>query len=510
MSTQNGTHVYDGPVRGTTEAPLRMPRFRMPYDKESERDLLGCIIFKPELIDEHELSEDHFYDVGHKVIFKRMREIDSSQGSIDASSLLAELRRHNEIEIMGGAAELARILNDMPVSAQHGNYHATNVKSYWMQRQLMVATIDILEIATNKELAVMDRIERAESRMFAVGSEGGITRRTMVRLADITEESVADIISRRTRGATIDIPTGMAADHSTAGLRRKELYVMAARPGVGKTSYALQACTHAAREGVQVLFVSLEMSRVELIDRLISNLASVSLTQIRNGTFRADHETDIHNAAHVIRGIPITIEDSSTLDLAGLSSVCRRWARQVPQGHRPGIICVDYLQLITPEKTGGRRDKSRQEEVAESSRRLKSLARELDVAILCLAQVNRNSGEANRAPKLHELRESGAIEQDADVVAFLYRPEKKTSGHQSAERVQYIIEKNRNGPRSTHELNFTGRFCRFEDAATEEQEASTGTYQGPSTWGQDRAANDFGNDSLGSDDDFDSHDPYRQ
>lgn len=506
----NGQNTQQAREQAQRRTQRVIASLTLPHDRDAEVAMVGCLMLNPNLIDELQLRDGDFYHTDTKTLFGRICRIDAEIGAerIDPGTMLHELRRHNEMELVGGAANLARTLQAAPAGTALARFYARTLKEQAAERCLLNAANQVYEITQDDSLETNEKIERAEHAIFDVQAQtddNGQTQ-TMRSLSNAVEAVIAEIEARRSTELRVEIPTGLAIDGATGGLRRKEVHVIAARPGVGKTSFAMQVALNAARNGADVLIISLEMSYTELIERLIANTAEISLTQIRNGNIGNEGMGRIHTAAHAVREIPITIEDRATLDILGVASAARRWARR-NNNNQPKLIIIDYLQLIKPERVKGR-DRTRQEEVSEMSRRVKGLARELDVAILLLAQLNRQSAEANRPPKLHDLRESGAIEQDADLVSFLWKAVTTAPGETppATEQVELICEKNRNGPRGNYKLNFTGRFCRFRDAANEQQEAASawtesGTAAGTAAFtdAATRAAGDDTHDSTPDD-----------
>lgn len=430
-----------------------------PWDSEAEHAALGSMLLDPQQIDEVALiiRPDEFFDETNRTICETIFEINESGKPLDIRLLVDRLKSTGKFDKVGGAAKLAKVSGSVP-NAAHSRYYAKIVHDKAMQRWLINAGTETIRDgydAPSNGLSVSETIERCESRIFEV-TERNIGASVDVQdVREILLEAMETIERRRAGDITAGIPTGYRdLDEMLGGLRRKEMVVVGGRPGHGKSAMGMGLALNAAAGGANVLFVSLEMSRQEISERMLASMSQIHLSRLRNGTFRPEQQQRLVEAASRVSTLPIWIDDSPARNMTQIGAMARRHKRR--QGL--DILVIDYLQLVTPEKT---RNANRQEQVAAMSRRCKTLARECDATLMVLAQVNRESEGHNRAPRLSELRESGAIEQDADVVMFIHDPE-------SEERqgiAEIHVAKHRNGPTGMVELVFRRDYTRLEDRA---------------------------------------------
>lgn len=433
-----------------------------PRSLEAERALIGSLLLLPEVCDEVALivrAED-FYDPTHRTIFAHMLSLHESGRQIDPTLLSQTLKDAGQYENVGGAAFLLELSQEVATAA-HAEYYARIVRDKSVLRSLIHASTDIIQESYETGVDARSMLARAEERVFRILDSKGETQVRAIR--DVLHESLARIDARlQQQHAYGGLETGFIDfDELTGGLHNSELVILAARPSMGKTALAINIAEHASiGAGKPVLVVSLEMSSLELGDRLLCSRARVNSHRLRNGQLsREDSQRLIQTAADVSRA-PLYIDDSPSRNMTEIAATARRLKRQGGLS----LVVIDYLQLIEPDNP---RD-PRQEQVARISRRLKGLARELNVPVLCLAQLNRQV-EATRdnRPQLSHLRESGAIEQDADVVAFVHREEFYQSSEEDRERVKgqadLLIRKQRNGPVGDIKLTWLHEFTRFEN-----------------------------------------------
>jgi replicative DNA helicase len=382
---------------------------------------------------------------------------------IDPTLLIQQLKDAGEYELIGGAAYLLE-LGQQVSTAAHAEHYARIVRDKAVLRSLIHAGTDIVHEAYEPGVDARSMLARAEERVFRILDTKGDTQVRSLR--DVLHESLARIDARlQHRHAYGGIETGLIDyDDLTGGLHNSELAILAARPSMGKTALALNIVEHIANDergpGKPVLVVSLEMSSLELGDRLLCARSRVNSHRLRNGTITAEESRKLVQTAAEVSRAPLFIDDSPSRNMTEIAATARRLKRQ----EKLALVVIDYLQLVEPDNP---RD-PRQEQVARISRRLKGLARELDVPVLCLAQLNRQV-EATRdnRPQLSHLRESGAIEQDADVVMFVHREEFYQSTDEDRERVKgqadLLIRKQRNGPTGDVKLTWLHEFTRFEN-----------------------------------------------
>ena len=436
-----------------------------PRSTEAERALIGSLLLLPEACDEVALlvRPDDFYDAAHRAIFGHMLALHEGGRQIDPMLLGQLLKDAGQYENVGGAAFLLELSQEVSTAA-HAEYYARIVRDKAVLRSLIHASTDIIHDAYETGVDARTMLARAEERVFAILDSKGDTKVRAIR--EVLHESLARIDARMQHQHTYGgLETGFIDfDELTGGLHDSELVILAARPSMGKTALAINIAEHISIDGhgagKPVLVVSLEMSSLELGDRLLCSRARVNSHRLRNGQLsKEDSGRLIQTAADVSRA-PLYIDDSPSRNMTEIAATARRLKRQ----EGLALIVIDYLQLIEPDNP---RD-PRQEQVARISRRLKGLARELSLPVLCLAQLNRQV-EATRdnRPQLSHLRESGAIEQDADVVAFIHREEFYQSNEEDRERVKgqadLLIRKQRNGPIGEIKLTWLHEYTRFEN-----------------------------------------------
>jgi replicative DNA helicase len=436
-----------------------------PRSIEAERAVIGSLLLLPEACDEVALiirAED-FYDDAHRTIFSHMLALHEDGQRIDPMLLGQRLKDAGRYEAVGGAAFLLELTQEVATAA-HAEYYAHIVRDKAVLRSLIHASTDIIQEAYDTGADPRETLAKAEARVFGILDTKGDTQVRTVR--DVLHESLARIDARiQHQHAYGGLETGFIDyDELTGGLHNSELAILAARPSMGKTALAVNIAEHIAVDehgpGKAVLVVSLEMSALELGDRLLCSRARVNSHRLRNGQINSDDSRRLIQTASTVSRAPLFIDDSPSRNMTEISATARRLKRQ----ENLALIVIDYLQLIEPDNS---RD-PRQEQVARISRRLKGLARELNIPVLCLAQLNRQV-EATRdsKPQLSHLRESGAIEQDADVVMFVHREEFYQTNEEDRERVRgqadLMIRKQRNGPTGDIKLTWLHEFTRFEN-----------------------------------------------
>ncbi len=449
------------PRKGVSELLERQP----PRSLEAERAVIGSLLLLPEACDEVALiiRPEDFYDDAHRAIYSHMLTLHDEGKQIDHLLLCQMLRDAGQYESVGGAAYLLELSQEVTTAA-HAEYYARIVRDKAVLRSLIHVSTDIINESFDTTVDAREMLARAEQQVFGILDSKG---ESQVRpLRDILHDSLARIDARMQRQhACGGLETGLIDfDDLTGGLHGSELVILAARPSMGKTALAMNIAEHIALDErgprQPVLMVSLEMSSLEVGDRLLCSRARVNSHRLRNGQISAeDSRRLIETAADISRG-PLFIDDSPSRNMTEISATARRLKRQ----EGLGCIIVDYLQLIDPDNT---RD-PRQEQVARISRRLKGLARELNVPVLCLAQLNRQvESTRDNKPQLSHLRESGAIEQDADVVMFVHREEFYQTNQEDRDAVkgqaELLIRKQRNGPTGDIKLTWLHEFTRFEN-----------------------------------------------
>jgi len=433
----------------------------LPNNLDAERSVLGAI-----LLDNHALNaaienlraEDFFLDQ-HRRVFTQMIALGENQQAIDLITLTEELHRKGELEASGGAPYLASLADGMP-KVSNIEHYARIVKEKAILRNLIHATHDIQERAFDGEDGADTVLDNAESAIFALAEDR--VRAGLIPIKDVVRDNFERLEKIFKEGKSITgISTGYGElDKLLSGLQPSELLILAARPSQGKTALALNLAENIAiRAGEPVAIFSLEMSKESLLQRLIASVAQIDAHKFRTGHLSKEDWRRMTEALGSISSAPLWIDDSGSISVLEIGAKARRLMRD--KGLK--LLIVDYLQLITARG----RFNSRQEEVSNISRSLKGLAKELKIPVLVLSQLTRAPEREERGPQLSDLRESGAIEQDADVVMFIYRPNffKVDAAPEERDQADILIAKQRNGPTDKVKFVFRSRLTRFEEAA---------------------------------------------
>ena len=462
-----GSNKQNNSIQQTADILQRQP----PYDLEAERGVLGSILLKPDIIDEvlFVLHKEDFFDEANQKLYGVMYEMHNNAKKIDAMLLVAELKTQNIFEMIGGTKYLAELGGAVP-NAAHAVYYAEIVREKAIYRSLINVGTEILKEAYEQAVDCRALLSQAEQKVFNIADVRG--GQSVSKLDEILHKAMDRMEARMSGEQTEDgVETHFTElDRMMGGFHANELLILAARPSMGKTALAMNIAENVCHLGkAPVLFISLEMSQLELCDRLLCSAAQVNGHKMRNGTISNEDRAKLVEKAGELAIAPLYVDDSPTRTVSEIASAARRIQRN--HEGRLGLIVIDYLQLIEPDNT---RD-PRQEQVARIARRLKGIARDLKVPVLCLAQLNRQpEGSSDHRPKLSHLRESGAIEQDADVVMFIHREEYYRRGEdaeQFAGLAEIIIAKQRNGPVGEIELLWQKEFTRFVDKAPERLQA---------------------------------------
>ncbi len=442
------------------ETTLERP---LPQNLDAERSVLGAI-----LLDNHTLNtaitklkpEDFFLDQ-HRRIFNQMIELGEAQQAIDLVTLSDLLHRKGGLEAAGGAAYLARLVDGVP-RVTNLEHHARIVKEKALLRNLIHSTHSIQQTALEAEEDVDAILDRAEASIFQLAEDR--VPQGLVPMKEVVEQNFDRLERIITEGKRI---TGLATGYSqldnlTSGLQPSELIILAARPSVGKTALALNITENAAlRQNASVAIFSLEMSKESLLMRLLASLAHVDTHKFRTGHLSREDWRGMTHSLGELSQTPLWIDDSGSATVTEIGAKARRLKRD----RGLSLVVIDYLQLIAARG----RFSNRNEEVSSITRGLKGLAKELKIPVLVLSQLTRAPERETRSPQLADLRESGAIEQDADVVLFLHRPNlfKKKGEVTDEERgeTEFKIAKQRNGPVDSIPFVFIGKFTRFEERA---------------------------------------------
>ncbi|MBM3995861.1 MAG: replicative DNA helicase [Planctomycetes bacterium] len=441
-----------------------------PHNRDAERSLLSSMMRDNNIIPEavNLVKADHFYVFGHQKIFEAITKLNDDAGKpADLVTIAEWLTQAKLMDDVGGYGYLAELWDAAP-SAAHYRQYAEIIRQKAIVRNLIHACTELQTEAYDQSQPPGELLDQAERRILEI-AEMGITGDT-ITLHDALQEAWHRLDQRKKQGEHefSGIATGyLDLDNLTAGFQNSELIILAARPSVGKTAFALNIARHVVvEEGLPVLFVSLEQARVELAERLICCQARVDSHRLRRGHLGHDDIEKIHSAGAVLSESHLFIDDTPGQSMLRIAANARRLKKR----HGIRMVMIDYLQLIDPDD----RRESRQEQVAGISRRLKFLARELKVPVVALAQVNRSSEDRqDHRPRLSDLRESGAIEQDADTVLMLHRPDYHEPGQQEG-LVEVIVAKQRNGPTGEVSLMYVKQYMRFENFAVEHSGYSAG------------------------------------
>ena len=437
-----------------------------PQNLDAEKGVLGSLLMNPVVCDDVALilRPDDFYADANRKLFAHMLGMHDDGGRIDTTLLVERLRQAGDLEAIGGTAYLAEVVQSVAVAA-HAEYYARIIRDKATLRALIQVGSEILRDAYDSTVDPREVVSRAEEKVFSVHDQRSSSQ--AVNMHDVLIEAFEHIDQRLEHGGATGLPTGFTdLDSLTGGLHDSELVILAARPSMGKTALATNIAEYVTVESNKAtLFVSLEMARLELAQRMLCSRGRIDGRKFRGGYLSAEDRDKLVESSAKLSTAPLFIDDSPSRTITEIAAGARRLKRKAELG----LVVIDYLQLIEPDNP---RD-PRQEQVAKIARRLKGLARELSVPVLCLAQLNRQAeaGKEGHRPRLSHLRESGAIEQDADVVMFVHREEYFYNSREEAEEAgvagqgELIVSKQRNGPTGVIKLSWLEQHTRFENFA---------------------------------------------
>ena len=473
MATAYRTDAGRAPARVSSEILDRLP----PHNLEAEKGVLGSLLLDPNLCDDVALilrPEDFHADANQRLYAHLLAMHDEGSG-IDATLLLERLRGAGDLEAIGDTAYLAEVVHSVPYAA-NAVYYAEIVRAKATLRALIHVSTEILRDAYEPTHDPRELVSRAEEKIFAVHDLRSTDQITPIH--DLLVEAFDRIDARLEHGEGVGVPSGFKdLDNLTGGLHDSEFVVLAARPSMGKTALATNIAEYVSIEaGVPTLFVSLEMARQELAQRMLCSQGRIDASKFRSGFLSKEDRSKLVEASAKLGKAPLFVDDTPARTCTEIAACARRLKRK----QNLGLIVIDYLQLIQPDDP---RD-PRQEQVAKMARRLKGLARELRIPVLCLAQLNRqaDAGREGHRPRLSQLRESGAIEQDADVVMFVHREEYYCNSREEAQekgvvgQADLIVAKQRNGPTGDIKLLWFEKHTRFESLSQKPYE-EFGEYQ---------------------------------
>jgi len=434
-----------------------------PVDLAAERGVLGSIFLKPDACDDVALvlRPEDFADEAHQILFRHLLELHDGGKRIDTTIVLDRLRSKGDLERIGGVAAIGEIVQSVPHAA-HATHYAQIVRDKSLLRSLIDAGTDILRDAYDSTDEPKELLSRAESKIFTILENRSSADATPINevLGKVLERMDARMKHEQTLGG---VETGFTElDALCGGLHNSELVILAARPSMGKTALALNIAEHVALSvGMPAAIFSMEMSGPQLVMRMLGSLGRLDQHKMRTGALNDDDWQKLTTSVGRLNEAPIFIDESGMLNPTELRGRARRLHRQ-QGGPGLGLIVIDYLQLM---ETGNSME-NRATEVAEISRALKAVAKELNVPVVALSQLNRGLEQRpNKRPVMSDLRESGAIEQDADLILFIYRDEVYNPDSPDKGTAEIIIGKQRNGPIGTVKLTFLGQYTRFENFA---------------------------------------------
>lgn len=440
-----------------------------PRSMESEKALLGCLMLDPNSINKiiDYIKPDDFYYKKHQEIYKTCQELSEKGEPIDLLSVANRLREKGLSEEIGGNSYLTELVNIVPTASHIASY-ADNVQGKKVLRDLIESGTEVVSLGYDETQRPEELLDKAESRIFSISQKG--LRHNFVLIKDELEEAFERIDKlHKQKGGIRGLPTGFAdLDNILSGFQKSDLIILASRPSMGKTALAVNIASHIAiNEKIPVGIFSLEMSKDQLIDRLIADQAGIDLWRLRTGKLSSDGDdndfTRIQHALSILSEAPIYVNDTSLANILQMRAMSRRL--QAKSGL--GLIIVDYLQLIEPLNT----NVNMVQQMTEISRSLKSLSKELNIPVLALSQLSRAVEQRSpQIPRLSDLRETGAIEQDADVVLFIYREDRYRADTTRKNIADIIIAKHRNGPVGKIELYFDESRVAFRNLEKSYQE----------------------------------------
>jgi replicative DNA helicase len=438
---------------------------RPPYSEDAEQAVLSAMLMDQDAVlraTEH-VDDTMFYAERHRRIFRAMIAIAERGGVVDPLTLSDEMGRRGELEASGGKDYIGFLVDVVPTAANI-DYHAQIVKEKALRRRLIEVSTFLVQEAYEGHQTAFELIDEAESKIFLVAQDRA--REGFTRIKELLWPTMERIEALQHGGQTVTgVPSGFTdLDELTSGFQPADLIIVAARPSMGKTAFTLNVAQHAAIEAqIPVAFFSLEMSKESLVQRMITSEARIDAQRLRKGMLRDDDFPRLARAAGILSSAPVWIDDTPGITLLEMRSKARR----LKADSNIGLVIVDYLQLMQ----GPTNSESRQQEVSQISRGLKALAKELSVPVVALSQLSRapeqRTGD-NKRPQLSDLRESGAIEQDADLIMFLYRQEMydgpvDKDGNSLEGKAEIIVGKQRNGPTGIVNLHFHKQYTRFEN-----------------------------------------------
>ena len=446
-------------------APLMLP----PNACESEQSIIGSLLIDNASLDRiaGKVSEDDFYRDDHRRLFRVITKMITDGEQADVITVLAKLEEQGIAEQVGGLAYLGEIANNTPSAANIAGY-AKHVRDRAIARRLISVGDSIAAMAMSPSMTVAERIDAAQAAVMSVTA--GDESQDLLNMQDLAQLLTVDLQARADRDSNITgLATGFAdLDDLTGGFEPGDLIVLAGRPGMGKTTLALNIMRYAAIKGHAGFIATLEMPAVQLGHRFCADIGSVPLKKLRSGKMSPDEWKDVSVAMARIRSMPVRIKDAQAPDVLAIRAMARKAKREMG---RLGLVVIDYLQLMSGS------GETRAAQIASITRGLKSLAKELGCPIIALSQLNRElEKRPNKRPVMSDLRESGAIEQDADTIAFVYRDEVYNPSSPEAGTAEIILGKQRQGELGTVRVSYQGQYTRFGNLAKDWKPEPQHTY----------------------------------
>lgn len=439
-------------------APRLMEERQVPYSIEAEQAVLGSIMKDSESLGDAAeiLSEDDFYLSSNKYIFRAVMQLFNENKAIDFVTVAEALKTSGKLEAAGGIENLKTLINSVPTT-QHVEYYSKIIKEKSVLRELIKGAKSISDMAYDESDTLPRLIERSEQIVFDISASR--ESNDLVHISDILQLSYESIAKNsENQGGITGLDTGFGElNKRTGGFHGGELIIIAGRPGMGKSTFAVNIAEYVSIHlGKTVAIFNLEMPRDQIVNRIICSQALVSNGKIRTGTLQPDDWEKIVDVADTIARAPMYIDDSASITVSQIRAKCRR----LKQINNLEMVVIDYLQLMQ----GSGRSENRQQEISEISRSLKVLAKELDIPVVALSQLKRESeSQKGKRPILSDLRESGAIEQDADMVMFLFRNYYYSKDPEEKDLSECIIAKNRSGETDSFMLGFKGEYTKFQN-----------------------------------------------
>ena len=437
-----------------------------PQAIELEEAVLGALMLDNEALSDtiDILKPEYFYKMEHQKIFDAIIILFNESKPVDILTIIEQLKKSGELESIGGAFYITQLTNNVASSA-NTEYHARIIVEKFIQRSLIQISSNIIKDSFDETIDVFDLLSNAEQELFSV-TEGSL-RKSYSKMSELISSAINNIEELKNKEDGLSgVPSGFSRlDRVTSGWQKSDLVIIASRPGMGKTALALTMCRNIAiNHKIPVGIFSLEMSTDQLVNRLISSESEIPSNKLRKGNLEEYEFVQLHEKIKDLAEAPIYIDDTPGLSVFEL----RAKARRLVKNHGVKIIIVDYLQLMT---AGGNKIGNREQEISTISRSLKGIAKELKIPVIALSQVNRgveSRTSTSKRPILADLRESGAIEQDADIVTFIYRPEyykiyEWENSDDSRGQAEIIIAKHRNGPLENIRLKFINTLAKFSD-----------------------------------------------